>query len=56
MDGAHGLIVRPSMLRGYGDHGHVTAVYRSVATTGAACHVGEGLNTYDHSTLTTTPG
>ncbi|MET0494876.1 MAG: hypothetical protein ABW000_17275 [Actinoplanes sp.] len=26
-------------------HGHVSEIYRSVAVTGAACYVGEGLNT-----------
>jgi nucleoside-diphosphate-sugar epimerase len=45
---AGGIVLRPPLLWGPGDHGHVSAVYRSVASTGAACHVGAGLNTYSN--------
>jgi nucleoside-diphosphate-sugar epimerase len=46
--GLRGIVVRPPLLWGPGDHGHVSEIYRSVAVTGAACYVGEGLNTYSH--------
>ncbi|WP_033337832.1 NAD-dependent epimerase/dehydratase family protein [Catenuloplanes japonicus] len=46
--GARGIVVRPPLLWGPGDHGHVSEIYRSVAVTGAACYVGDGLNTYSH--------
>ncbi|WNV86147.1 NAD-dependent epimerase/dehydratase family protein [Umezawaea sp. Da 62-37] len=42
------MVVRPGLIWGPGDHGHMSMVYRSVALTGAACYVGEGLNTYSH--------
>jgi nucleoside-diphosphate-sugar epimerase len=42
------MVVRPGTIWGPGDHGHVSLVYRSVARTGSACYVGEGLNTYAH--------
>ncbi|WP_199443538.1 NAD-dependent epimerase/dehydratase family protein [Umezawaea beigongshangensis] len=42
------VVVRPGLIWGPGDHGHVSMIYRSVARTGAACYVGEGLNTYSH--------
>ncbi|MEA5363851.1 NAD-dependent epimerase/dehydratase family protein [Amycolatopsis sp., V23-08] len=42
------MVVRPGLIWGPGDHGHVSMIYRSVARTGAACYVGEGLNTYSH--------
>ncbi|MGP3941360.1 NAD-dependent epimerase/dehydratase family protein [Streptomyces sp. 6N106] len=48
---AHGIrtwVIRPGLIWGPADHGHVSMVYRSVAATGAACYVGEGLNTYSH--------
>ncbi|MFG3559076.1 NAD-dependent epimerase/dehydratase family protein [Micromonospora sp. NPDC047557] len=40
------MVVRPGLIWGSGDHGHVSLIYQSVAATGAACYVGEGLNTY----------
>jgi nucleoside-diphosphate-sugar epimerase len=40
------LVIRPGMVWGPGDHGHVSMIYRSVARTGSACHIGDGLNTY----------
>lgn len=43
---AGGAVVRPGLIWGPGDHGHVSMVYRSVASTGAACFVGAGLNVY----------
>jgi len=42
------IVVRPPLIWGPGDHGHVPMVYRSVAATGAACYVGNGLATYGH--------
>lgn len=42
------LVIRPGLIWGPGDHGHVSMIYRSVAATGAACYVGEGLNTYSN--------
>ncbi|RLL68315.1 NAD-dependent epimerase/dehydratase family protein [Streptomyces sp. Z26] len=42
------MVVRPGLVWGPGDHGHVALVHRSVAATGAACYVGPGLNTYSH--------
>jgi nucleoside-diphosphate-sugar epimerase len=42
------IVIRPGLIWGPGDHGHVSMIYRSVARTGAACYVGEGLNTYSH--------
>ncbi|WP_432839942.1 NAD-dependent epimerase/dehydratase family protein [Dactylosporangium sp. CA-092794] len=44
--GIRTLVLRPGLIWGPGDHGHVAMVYRSVAATGAACYVGAGLNTY----------
>ncbi|MGW6007795.1 NAD-dependent epimerase/dehydratase family protein [Streptomyces sp. NPDC055210] len=46
--GLRSMVIRPGLIWGPGDHGHVSMVYRSVAATGAACYVGEGLNTYSH--------
>jgi nucleoside-diphosphate-sugar epimerase len=46
--GVRAMVVRPGLVWGPGDHGHVSMVYRSVALTGAACYVGEGLNTYSN--------
>ncbi|MFE0351048.1 NAD-dependent epimerase/dehydratase family protein [Streptomyces griseoluteus] len=46
--GLHAMVIRPGLIWGPGDHGHVPMVYQSVAATGAACYVGEGLNTYSH--------
>ncbi|MEV7043891.1 hypothetical protein [Amycolatopsis sp. NPDC051061] len=43
-----GMVARPGLIRGPGDHGHLSMIYRSVAGTGAACYVGEGFNTYSH--------
>lgn len=43
-----GIVVRPPLVWGPGDHGHMALIYDSVARTGAACYVGEGLNLYSH--------
>jgi nucleoside-diphosphate-sugar epimerase len=40
------IVMRPGLIWGPGDHGHLSMIYQSVAATGAACYVGEGLNTY----------
>lgn len=45
---AGGRVVRPGLIWGPGDHGHIPMVYRSVAVTGSACYVGSGLNVYGH--------
>ncbi|MEW2162595.1 NAD-dependent epimerase/dehydratase family protein [Streptomyces sp. NPDC007084] len=42
------MVVRPGLIWGPGDHGHLPMIYQSVAATGAAAYVGEGLNTYSH--------
>jgi len=44
--GLRSMVVRPPMIWGPGDHGHVPMVYQSVAATGAACYIGDGLATY----------
>ncbi|MFJ1765383.1 NAD-dependent epimerase/dehydratase family protein [Amycolatopsis sp. NPDC088138] len=46
--GVRAMVVRPGLIWGPGDHGHVPMIYQSVARTGAACYVGDGLNTYSH--------
>ncbi|MBT2235743.1 NAD-dependent epimerase/dehydratase family protein [Nonomuraea sp. NEAU-A123] len=46
--GIRAMVIRPGLIWGPGDHGHLSMVYQSVAATGAACYVGEGLNTYSH--------
>lgn len=46
--GIRSMVVRPGLIWGPGEHGHVSMVYQSVARTGTACYVGEGLNTYSH--------
>ncbi|TDV43116.1 NAD-dependent epimerase/dehydratase family protein [Actinophytocola oryzae] len=46
--GLRTIVVRPGLIWGPGDHGHVSMIYRAAARTGAACYVGEGLNTYSH--------
>jgi nucleoside-diphosphate-sugar epimerase len=47
-DGLRAMVIRPGLIWGPGDHGHVPMTYRSVAVTGAACYVGPGLNVYSH--------
>ncbi|MGW2483877.1 NAD-dependent epimerase/dehydratase family protein [Streptomyces sp. NPDC001571] len=47
-NGLRAMVVRPGLVWGPGDHGHVSMTYQSVAATGAACYIGEGLNTYSH--------
>jgi nucleoside-diphosphate-sugar epimerase len=44
--GVRGIVMRPPMIWGPGDHGHMALIYRSVARTGAACYIGRGLNCY----------
>ncbi|GLZ46744.1 UDP-glucose 4-epimerase [Actinomycetospora sp. NBRC 106375] len=44
--GAGGLVLRPPLIWGPGDHGHVAMTYASVAATGAAAFVGEGASAY----------
>lgn len=44
--GVRAMVVRPPLIWGPGDHGHVPMVYESVSVTGAACYVGDGLATY----------
>jgi nucleoside-diphosphate-sugar epimerase len=46
--GVRGVVVRPPLVWGPGDHGHIASVYRSVGKTGAACYIGEGLNCYSN--------
>ncbi|MEU9955127.1 NAD-dependent epimerase/dehydratase family protein [Streptomyces sp. NPDC050982] len=47
-EGLRAMVVRPGLIWGPGDHGHISMIYQSVAATGGACYVGEGLNTYSH--------
>lgn len=44
--GVHSIVVRPPAIWGPGDNGQVARVYRTVATTGAACYIGLGLAAY----------
>ncbi|WP_067510154.1 NAD-dependent epimerase/dehydratase family protein [Actinoplanes sp. TFC3] len=46
--GLRAMVIRPGLIWGPGDHGHVSMIYQSVAATGSACYVGPGLNTYGH--------
>jgi nucleoside-diphosphate-sugar epimerase len=46
--GVRGIVVRPPLVWGPGDHGHVASIYRSAAKTGAACYIGAGLNCYSN--------
>jgi nucleoside-diphosphate-sugar epimerase len=46
--GVRGIVIRPPLIWGPGDHGHVAMIYQSVARTGAACYVGRGLNCYSN--------
>lgn len=46
--GIRSMVIRPGMIWGPGDHGHIAMIYRSVARTGNACYVGEGLNVYSN--------
>jgi nucleoside-diphosphate-sugar epimerase len=47
-DGVRAMVIRPGLIWGPGDHGHVSMIYQSVAATGAACYVGPGLNSYSN--------
>jgi nucleoside-diphosphate-sugar epimerase len=44
--GVRSIVVRPPAIWGPGDNGQVARVYRTVATTGAACYIGPGLASY----------
>lgn len=46
--GVRGIVIRPPLIWGPGDHGHVAMIYSSVAKAGAACYVGAGLNCYSN--------
>lgn len=46
--GVRGLVMRPPLIWGPGDNGHMALIYQSVARTGAACYVGSGLNCYSN--------
>jgi nucleoside-diphosphate-sugar epimerase len=46
--GVRGLVIRPPLVWGPDDHGHIAMIYQSVAKTGAACYVGSGLNCYSN--------
>jgi len=46
--GIRGIVMRPPLIWGPNDHGHVSMVYRSVAATGAACYIGDGLASYSN--------
>jgi nucleoside-diphosphate-sugar epimerase len=44
--GVRGIVIRPPLIWGPGDHGPMAMIYRSVSLTGAACYIGRGLNCY----------
>ncbi|RYE42782.1 MAG: NAD-dependent epimerase/dehydratase family protein [Hyphomicrobiales bacterium] len=46
--GIRGIVVRPSMIWGYGGCPMLKNMYRSAAQTGAVCYVGRGLNLYSN--------
>lgn len=46
--GLRAMVIRPGLIWGPGDHGHLPMIRRSVAVTGSACYIGPGLNTYSH--------
>lgn len=46
--GIRGIVIRPPLIWGPDDHGHVSMVYRSVSAVGAACYVGNGLASYSN--------
>jgi nucleoside-diphosphate-sugar epimerase len=46
--GVRSMVIRPPLVWGPADHGHVAMTYRSIAVTGAACYVGSGLATYSN--------
>lgn len=46
--GIRGIAIRPPLIWGPGDHGHVLLTYMSVAATGSACYVGDGLACYSN--------
>ncbi|MFC9810277.1 NAD-dependent epimerase/dehydratase family protein [Streptomyces griseoaurantiacus] len=46
--GTRAMVVRPGLIWGPGDHGHMSMIYRSVAVVGAAAYIGNGLATYSH--------
>ena len=46
--GICGIVMRPPLIWGPNDHGHVSMVYRSVAATGTACYIGDGLASYSN--------
>ncbi len=46
------MVVRPPYLWGDGEHGHLSAIRESVALTGAACYIGDGLNCYSNLHVT----
>lgn len=46
--GIRGIVIRPPLIWGPDDHGHVPRVYRSLSAVGAACYVGNGLASYSN--------
>ncbi|MGV9690939.1 NAD-dependent epimerase/dehydratase family protein [Streptomyces sp. NPDC003444] len=46
--GVRAMVIRPGQIWGPGDHGHLSMVYQSVATFGAAAYIGDGLAVYSH--------
>lgn len=46
--GLRAMVIRPPRVWGHGARGHVSMVYESVGRTGAACHIGAGLNLYSN--------
>lgn len=50
--GVRTAVVRLPYLWGDGEHGHLSATYESVAITGSACYVGDGLACYTNLHVT----
>lgn len=46
--GVRAMVVRPPMIWGHGASLQIPAVFASIEATGAACHLGKGLNLYSH--------
>jgi nucleoside-diphosphate-sugar epimerase len=46
--GVRSMVIRPPVIWGPGDNGPVSNVYRSIATTGAACYIESGLAAYSN--------
>jgi nucleoside-diphosphate-sugar epimerase len=46
--GVRAMVVRPPLIWGHGGSKQIPAIFDSIATTGAACYLGAGLNLYSN--------